>query len=1000
MSKHSENALQIYKNLYFNPGETTPEEVHLRVAKCIGDNDDQFKMFKRLLDDQIIRPNSPCMINAKENLLNQDLELHDKNLMACFVLGLDDSMDSIMKMWSDAATIYAGAGGAGIPITNLREAGSKISIGGVASGPLGYLNVIETISNTVKSGGKSRRAANLASFWFQHPDIIDLINSKINKDKYSAINVSVLITDEFMNNVANKKFNKQIDLISPNKNQIVGQITTGELWNAIVKATWTCADPGLLFYDTCNRTNPFPTYGDVEATNPCLPGWAPVLTPDGYKHFIDVKNEIVIDGETQHCSDLIKTRENAEVYEVELQNGMCLYGTEDHKVTTKNGDVEIQNLKQSHLIEVDYTPIKFELDQNEINFGANKYYELVDHQKTTDLLKLSINQQIGFIRELLSWNINKIDAPTTYQIIKSSPRINKRIINDTQLILTSLGIYSNYLKESGELVLAESVKILNFKSEFPFPNLNNLKHYQKIKSIKQFSTDDVYDIKVPDGNHFVSSGVVVHNCGEVALPPRHCCILLAINLNKIIRDNGIDWKLLREYVENSILFLDNMIDKTSYPNELFEKAMKQSRPVGLGLMGFADILYKLRMRYGSNESLQLFEDICKFMTKTAFEYSIKRVACGKVESIPIPNSDRSRFRKLLEDYTVDNKHLKLFDEFGIRNSHVSCIAPTGSTAISADCSYAFEPMFAIVWKKQLVDKKGELTFINNEFLKAMNESGIIFEKDKLIADIIFNNGSVQDIEYVPEDIKNVFVTADDVGWENKIKMQATGQKYISLAISSTCNLPNSATEENISDAFVLAWKLGLKGIAIYRDGCLSEQPVNFGNIKKDKVELEPFKRPIRRHSETVEIPTPIGNLYVTGSVDENGKLFEVFLNLGNIGHLDNLLLNTLARVISKSLQNHLSPEVIIDTIMGMGGETFWFRLQDNQKVPFQAKSIVDAIAITLDNCFNKGKTMKIDTKTNEINRFEKCPSCGKMSLNKSVGCKSGLCESCGFSACG
>ena len=351
---YSENALKIYENLYFNPNETAPEQVHQRVAKCIADSEYQFETFKKLLDEQIIRPNSPCMINAKENLSDQDLEVHDKNLLACFVLGLDDSMDSIMKMWSDAATIYAGAGGAGIPITNLREAGSKISIGGVASGPLKYLDVIEVISNTVKSGGKSRRAANLGSFWFRHPDIINLINSKINKDKFSAINVSVLVTDEFMNDVKNKNFNKEIDLISPNGNKTVGQITTGELWDAIVNATWTCADPGLLFYDTCNRFNPFPSHGHVEATNPCLPGWAPVLTPDGYKHFIDIKNQIVINGETQHCSDIIKTRENAEVYEVELQNGMCLYGTADHKVTTQTGDVEIQQLNLTTLIKVDY----------------------------------------------------------------------------------------------------------------------------------------------------------------------------------------------------------------------------------------------------------------------------------------------------------------------------------------------------------------------------------------------------------------------------------------------------------------------------------------------------------------------------------------------------------------------------------------------------------------------------------------------------------------------
>jgi ribonucleoside-diphosphate reductase alpha chain len=766
LSKYSENALKIYESLYFNPNENDYKQVHHRVAKCIANTDEEYVAFKGMLNDQILRPNSPCMINGSENINDPGLESHDKNLMACFVLNLEDSMESIMKMWTSAATIYAGAGGVGIPITNLREKGSPISVGGVASGPLEYLSVIDKISHTVKSGGKSRRAANLASFWYQHPDIINLINCKINKDRFKSINVSVLVTDEIMQSVKDKDFNKIIDLISPNKKTKTGTLTVGELWDNIVDAAWKCGDPGLLFYDKCNNTNPFPSYGRVEATNPC---------------------------------------------------------------------------------------------------------------------------------------------------------------------------------------------------------------------------------------------------GEVALPPNNCCVLASLNLNKILiydkEDEiyNINWSMFKTYIEIATLFLDNIIDKTSYPNKDFEFAMKRSRPIGLGLMGLADVFYKMHVGYGSIKSIELFESICKFMTKTAFEYSIDSVAENHVKSIEIPESDKDHFEQLLNQYGVDENHLQLFRKYGIRNSHVTSIAPTGSISISADCSYAFEPMFALVWKKKLVDNKGELTFINQELLNNLDIFNVKYDKEQLIKDITTNNGSIQNIDYIPDRIKSVFVTAHDVGWEKKIRMQQAGQKYISLAISSTCNLPNSSTKKDISNAFISAWESGLKGISIYRDGCLNEQPVNFGVDSSDlpvQNQNKPINRPIRRRSETIEISTPVGNLYITGSVDENDNLFEIFLNLGNIGHLDNLLLNTIARIISKGLQYHLPKEVFINTLMGMGGDHFWFKLDERQKTPFQAKSIIDAIAITLDMCFNNGKIINIDEKSSTITRLEKCPVCGEISLNKAIGCKSGLCEKCGFSACG
>ncbi len=213
--KRSENALAVYKSLYMNRDESTVEEVHTRVVNCVGNNKVQRSEFLNLLDDNIFRPNSPCLINSRNKNDAKNVESHDNNLVACFVLPLEDTMQSIMEMWTTCATIYAGGGGAGIPISNLREANADISVGGVASGPIEYMKVIQCISDTVKSGGKARRAANLASFWYKHPDIIEFISCK-DSYSFSAINISILVDDEFMGCVERQEFDRELMLISPN----------------------------------------------------------------------------------------------------------------------------------------------------------------------------------------------------------------------------------------------------------------------------------------------------------------------------------------------------------------------------------------------------------------------------------------------------------------------------------------------------------------------------------------------------------------------------------------------------------------------------------------------------------------------------------------------------------------------------------------------------------------------------------------------------------------
>jgi len=259
-----------------------------------------------------------------------------------------------------------------------------------------------------------------------------------------------------------------------------------------------------------------------------------------------------------------------------------------------------------------------------------------------------------------------------------------------------------------------------------------------------------------------------------------------------------------------------------------------------------------------------------------------------------------------------------------------------------------------------------------------------------------------------------------------------------MAVSSTVNLSNSATVEDVSYIFKRAWELGLKGITIYRDGCLDNQPVDFGGEKEsnniDEVEenKNPFgkgyKRPQERPGKLVEVNTPSGKLYVRGSFDQ-GHLMECFIDIGSQGKQINTLCDGLGRVISRALQQGVDLEDITDTLRGAGDDVFWMKLNNDEKSK-QMKGLLDAVATILDEKFQSGPCgqsleeqhplteIDLDKLKNDIHRTgnaadiwyskhhdtqeqaqDRCPECGKFTLRRDVGCRDGICTSCGHSAC-
>ena len=395
-----------------------------------------------------------------------------------------------------------------------------------------------------------------------------------------------------------------------------------------------------------------------------------------------------------------------------------------------------------------------------------------------------------------------------------------------------------------------------------------------------------------------------------------------------------------------------------------EENTKKNRKVGLGVMGFADLLIDLGVPYNSEDAILIAEKIMKFIEDTSKEASSE---LAKVRG-NFPNYKYSIYAK---------------DNIPMRNATTTTIAPTGSISMIADASSGIEPIFALAYYKQVLDGK-RLPYVYERLFNILKEKGIYTEQ--LAQKIIDNKGSLKGIEEIPEDVKRVFVTAMDISYKAHIDIQAAFQKYTDNAVSKTINMANSVTVEDVKEAYNYAYKKGLKGITVYRDGSRQEQVLVVP--KKEKETSETFTRPTVLHGFTEKVKTSRGTLYVTvNTVD--GKPIEVFANIGKSGGDISALSEAIGRLISIALQNGVHVKSIINTLISItGAQPIW----NNGRL---IKSVPDAIAQILRDHFlnSAGKEVKEPKKV----IGEECPECGSP-LEIVEGCA--VCRNCGYSRCG
>jgi ribonucleoside-diphosphate reductase alpha chain len=473
-------------------------------------------------------------------------------------------------------------------------------------------------------------------------------------------------------------------------------------------------------------------------------------------------------------------------------------------------------------------------------------------------------------------------------------------------------------------------------------------------------------------------------CGEQPLLPYESCNLGSINLSKMVTvTNGnpeVDFDKLRRIVSVAVRFLDNVIDVNKYPIHNIEKMTKSTRKIGLGVMGFADLLQKLGIPYDSEDAIEVAERVMSLVQSESKKASVE--LARKKGVFPF-------FKGSVYDSPGAPR---------VRNATTTTIAPTGTLSILADCSSGIEPPFALSYVKNVMDNT-ELPEVNSVFGKVAKDKGFYTEE---LARAVAAKGSLKDIEGIPDDVRRVFVTAHDITPEWHVRMQAAFQKHTDNAVSKTINFRRDATVEDVENAYMLAYRLQCKGVTIYRDGSRERQVLTIGKEgRKPRGKLTPRSRPLVTRGSTEKMGTGCGNLYVTVNEDEQGP-FEVFARLGKTGGCAASQTEAISRLLSLALRSGLDVRSTLTQLKGIRcPQPLW---DNGSQVLSCPDAIGKAIERFLDRSSGSGCAPRVGEPARSTGANEDalaqpitCPDCGG-TVEPQGGCV--VCHFCGFSRCG
>ncbi len=605
----------------------------------------------------------------------------------------------------------------------------------------------------------------------------------------------------------------------------------------------------------------------------------------------------------------------------------------------------------------------------------------------------------GGTRRGANMGILRVDHPDILEFI-SCKENDKEITNFN----ISVALTEEFMKKA---VAGEDYDLVDPKTKKSIQRINAKKVFDMIIQMAWRNGEPgiIFIDRVNKDNPTPKVGEIesTNPCGEQPLLPYESCNLGSINLVKMVtEDKKLDWDKLSETIEKSVHFLDNVIDMNSYPIKKIDEMTKSNRKIGLGVMGFADMLLMMSIRYNSEDAIALAEKLMKFML------DISRRASESLAK------DRGAF---------PNFKGSIYDKKGakpLRNATLTTIAPTGTLSIIANSSSGIEPVFAITYVRNIMDNT-KLIEVHPYFREVAERRG--FYKPETM-NLINQKGTIHGVPEVPEDVQQLFVTAHDIEAVWHIRMQSAFQKYTNNAVSKTVNLPSEATLEDVKTIYMMAYKSGCKGVTIYRDKSRDEQVLNIpsdstkGQQKTQaRVKISPRPRPPVILGTTTKIATGCGNLYITINEDGDGQPFEVFMHMGKAGGCAMSQLEAIGRLVSLGLRSGIEVLSIVEQLRGIrcpspswekGGRIFSCsdaiaRAIERTAQDAKNKKASDGTVSTSETTTetsqpdSSGGSSKTGTMKKAGSIVGVCPDCGG-ALWHIEGCM--VCKSCGYSKCG
>lgn len=953
-------------------------------------------------------------ILANRGIRGEDGKKRKLTYSNCYVISPpEDNIESIYECSAKLARTYSYGGGCGVDISKLSPKGAKVNNAAkTTTGSISFMELYNLTTSLIGQNG--RRGALMLSISCDHPDLEEFIEIKSDLSKINKANLSVRVTDEFMEAVQ-KHETFTLSFTREETGEVIEKtVNAYELFMKLCELNWRVAEPGILYWDRIKEWNLLSEDPNFEyaGVNPCITGDALISTTEGeiqirdlvgekpYVYCMDEDGELVI----RQASKVWMTRRNAQLVEIRTSRG-SLRCTPDHLIHTRNrGWVEAADLRRGDKITGLNRTMK---DEIHVAVGLSGGRYTPEHRFVASAF-----------HDIEGKDVHHDDEDT----------FNNRFSN---LVVMEHGEHSR-LSNTGRRIEVIRDDMGRYVKKSTKTKRSSIKQNCGVgtnwfvQSVEWLDIrEDVYDMTVPGVHNFIANRMVVHNCAEEPLPAGGSCCLGSLNLSAFVTEDGtFDFIEFRDAVKTAVIAMNDILDEglELHPLQEQRESVRDWRQIGIGIMGLADMLIKMGIKYGSKESIDICDRIGEVMADMAiFASSEQAMLHGAYPKFNRDSITKSSFY----ERNANTDTFEQVDDYGLRNSQLLTIAPTGTLSTMFGISGGIEPIFANYYERKTESLHGE-----DVYYKVYTP---------IVKEYMDKHGITDDA-----DLPNYFVTARDIDYRDRIAMQSVWQSHIDASISSTVNVPNEFTVDDVYHLYMLAWEQGLKGVTIFRDGCERAAVLNAGSSKDTKNESSEAVQAVTEastgsqgHSEGMDIcgdgrlargeiikasdkfvgkkrtlRTGCGTLHCEAFFDpDNGELREVYLSKGSTGGCANFMVG-LSRMISLAARGGIDIGDIVDQLKSSGTcPSYAVR-----RAKFGDTSVGSSCPVAVGNALiamHEEMIQEINFCTEVIDWKEvkksvdnelkpvksntpKCPECGGELIFEG-GCNS--CKQCGYSKC-